>query len=128
VVGRGASARALPSVEIVPKNAAWFDFSSKYQTGGSLERIPAEVPPETEARIRDHAVRVHALLDAEGITRTDMIVDANGPWILETNTLPGMTATSLVPQEAAAIGWSLEQLLDTMLDLGINRRASRHPR
>ena len=125
VVGHGASAVVLPAVEIVPKNATWFDFASKYQSGGSLERIPAEVPPETESRIRELAGRVHALLDAEGITRTDMIVDEHGPWILETNTLPGMTATSLVPQEAAAIGWSLERLLETMIDIGLARSASR---
>lgn len=125
VIGRGAQSTVLPAIEIVPKKAEWFDFESKYQSGGSIERIPAQVSPTDEARIRELALAVHCLLDAEGVTRTDMIVDAHGPWILESNTLPGMTATSLIPQEARSIGWTLEDLLDRMLEIGFARFAAR---
>lgn len=98
VVGRGSEARSLPAIEIVPKKGAWFDFESKYAAGGALERIPARIPKRTEALVQTLALAVHALVRADGITRTDMIVDKRGPWILETNTLPGMTETSLVPR------------------------------
>jgi D-alanine-D-alanine ligase len=122
VVGRGKDARALPAIEIVPRKGDWFDYESKYATGGALERIPAQVPPETEAEIRRLALRVHAILGADGITRTDMIVTDTGPVILEVNTLPGMTETSLVPQEARAAGWSLEELLGRLVDAAWRRR------
>lgn len=111
VFGTGASAFAFPAIEIVPRRAGWFDFASKYAPGGSLERIPAGISAADEARVRDVALRTHRLLGADGITRTDMIVGADGPVVLETNTLPGMTETSLIPQEARAIGWSFEELL-----------------
>lgn len=122
VFGRGAEAFALPAIEIVPQKAAWFDFASKYASGGAVERIPARISAEDEARVRDVALRTHRILGADGFTRTDMIVTARGPVVLETNTLPGMTETSLVPQEARAIGWSLEELLRRMVE---NARARR---
>lgn len=125
VVGKGAAARALPAIEIVPKRGTWFDFESKYAQGGALERIPAQIPPATEEEVRRLALLVHTLVAADGVTRTDMILGPAGPVILETNTLPGMTATSLVPQEAAAIGWSLETLMTMLVEAGWARR---HPK
>jgi D-alanine-D-alanine ligase len=122
VIGTGSKARALPAIEIVPKKGAWFDFDSKYAPGGALERIPAQVPPEIEDRIRSLALEVHTLLAADGITRTDIIVGEAGPVILETNTLPGMTETSLVPQEAQAVGWSLETVLTMLVEAAWTRR------
>ncbi len=116
VFGRDAGTMAFPSIEIVPKKAAWFDFESKYASGGAVERIPAQIPAAAETRVRELAVAVHRLIGADGVTRTDMIVEADGPKILETNTLPGMTETSLVPQEARAIGWSLETLLTKIVE------------
>jgi D-alanine-D-alanine ligase len=124
VVGKGAAATALPAVEIVPRKNAWFDFESKYESGGALERIPAKIPAKAELEVRRLALAVHGLLRADGVTRTDMIIDGSGPKILETNTLPGMTETSLVPQEAAAIGWSLETLLTNLVESAWRRR---HP-
>jgi D-alanine-D-alanine ligase len=122
VVGRGAQARALPAIEILPKKGAWFDFDSKYAPGGALERVPAQVDAATEERIRALALEVHAVIGADGVTRTDMIIGDRGPVILETNTLPGMTETSLVPQEAQAIGWSLETLLTMLVEAAWTRR------
>jgi D-alanine-D-alanine ligase len=123
VIGRGPRARALPAIEIVPRSAAWFDFASKYASGGALERVPAQVPETTEAEVRRLALRAHELLAADGITRTDMIVTAQGPVILEVNTLPGMTETSLVPQEARAAGWSLEQVVTMLVETAWARRS-----
>ncbi len=116
VFGKKAAAFALPSIEIVPKKAGWFDFESKYSQGGAEERIPARIPPVMEERVRAVALEVHRILGADGFTRTDMIVTDEGPVVLETNTLPGMTATSLVPQEARAIGWSFPELLKRMVE------------
>ncbi len=124
VIGHRAESIVFPAIEIVPR-AGWFDYESKYQPGGSLERIPAQISATNEARVRELALAVHCLLDAEGITRTDMIVDSAGPWILETNTLPGMTATSLIPQEARAIGWTLEKLLTRLLEIGFARSTTK---
>jgi D-alanine-D-alanine ligase len=121
VIGRGASARSLPAIEIVPKKGAWFDFDSKYVAGGALERIPAKIPKKLEAEVQRLALAVHGLVGADGITRTDMILGPDGPMILETNTLPGMTETSLVPQEAAAVGWSLETLLTMLVEAAWKR-------
>jgi D-alanine-D-alanine ligase len=124
VFGRGETARALPSIEIVPKKGVWFDFDSKYAAGGALERIPAKIPKKMETEVQRLALAVHRLIGAEGITRTDIILGKQGPVILETNTLPGMTETSLVPQEAAAVGWSLETLLTMLVEAAWKRR---HP-
>lgn len=124
VFGRAETARSLPSIEIVPKKGAWFDFDSKYAAGGALERIPAKIPKKMEAEVQRLALTVHRLIGAEGITRTDIILGKQGPVILETNTLPGMTETSLVPQEAAAVGWSLETLLTMLVEAAWKRR---HP-
>jgi hypothetical protein len=124
VFGKGAGARALPSIEIVPKKGVWFDYDSKYAAGGALERIPARIPKRMEAEIQRLALAVHCLIGAEGITRTDIILGKDGPMILETNTLPGMTETSLVPQEAAALGWSLETLLTMLVEAAWKRK---HP-
>lgn len=123
VFGEGAAAFALPAIEIVPKKAGWFDFESKYSQGGAEERIPARISAAMEERVRVVALEVHRILGADGFTRTDMIVTDQGPVVLETNTLPGMTATSLVPQEAQAIGWSFPELLRRMVE-NARRRGS----
>jgi D-alanine-D-alanine ligase len=109
--GGGADVLALPAIEILPRKAAWFDYESKYAEGGSLERVPAHVPAEVEGRIREIAIATHRLIGARGVIRTDMIVENGTPYVLETNALPGMTTASLVPQEAAAIGWSFQDLV-----------------
>jgi D-alanine-D-alanine ligase len=71
----------------------------------------------------DLALKAHRLLGIEGYSRADFIVPADGgPYILEVNTLPGMTATSLIPQEAAAVGIGFGELLERLLELGLRRR------
>lgn len=121
VVG-GHEPEALPVVEIRPKQASFFDFEAKYAQGGSEEICPAPLPPEVTARVQALAVQAHLALGCWGISRSDFMLGADGtPYWLETNTLPGMTETSLIPQEAAAAGWRKAELLDRLVKLGFER-------
>ena len=109
-------ARALPPTEIIPKLAEYFDYRAKYEPGGSEEITPADLPPELFAQVQSLALRAHRALACGGMSRTDMILRADGRlFVLETNTLPGMTATSLLPQQAAAAGMNFTQLLEAIL-------------
>ena len=102
--------KALPSVEIVPK-VAFYDYESKYQAGATEEVCPAPIPPEVEAEMGRYAETVHRVLGLKTYSRSDFILGENGKlYFLEVNTLPGMTNTSLVPQEAAAVGISYQEL------------------
>ncbi len=108
--------QALPPTEIVPKSSTFFDFGAKYTVGGSEEITPARLSlPETQ-RVQEVALAAHAALGCRGYSRSDFILSkTEGPILLETNTLPGMTETSLLPQEAAAIGISYPELLTRLL-------------
>jgi D-alanine-D-alanine ligase len=101
----------LPVIEIVPKRE-FYDFKAKYEPGMSEHIIPARLPGAVQARARKLALAAHRALDCRGVSRTDFIVAANGCMnILEVNTLPGMTATSLLPDAARTAGISLEELV-----------------
>lgn len=114
--------RALPSIEIIPKQG-FYDYENKYQPGAATEVCPAEIPPEAEARLREAAVRVYETLGLSVYSRADFILDADGePWFLEINTLPGMTPTSLVPQEAAAVGIGYEELCQRIVEASLKAR------
>jgi D-alanine-D-alanine ligase len=113
---------ALPLVEIIPGDQyAFFDYQAKYQPGASQELCPAPLDPEDTRAIQGLALAAHRALGLEGYSRSDFILTAGGPVILETNTIPGMTETSLLPQAAAAAGMSFGQLLDRLLDLALER-------
>ncbi|MDR3113738.1 MAG: D-alanine--D-alanine ligase, partial [Endomicrobium sp.] len=100
--------RALPVVEIVPKGK-FYDFKSKYQKGGSRHIIPARLDEKIYKAVQDAAVKVFKVFNCRGVCRVDMIADKNGEiWVLENNTVPGMTETSLLPDEAKAAGMSFE--------------------
>lgn len=102
---------ALPVIEIVPLAADTYDFESKYAPGGCKHVIPARLSDEVTQRLQDLAKQAHHVLGCRGVSRTDFIVDNEGnPWILETNTLPGMTATSLLPDTAGVAGYTFPQL------------------
>jgi D-alanine-D-alanine ligase len=114
---------ALPPILIQPLEGGYFDYHSKYRRGGARELCPAPLPDEINRRLMDLALTAHRLLGIEGYSRADFILPGDGnPYILEINTLPGMTATSLIPQEAAAVGLSFGELLERLLDLGILRK------
>lgn len=104
--------RPLPVIEIVPRVGGFYDFQSKYATGGSDHIIPARLPAEVLDMASRLGVRAHQAMGCRSYSRTDMIVDGEGvPFVLEVNTLPGMTPTSLVPDAARAIGLSFDELI-----------------
>ena len=107
--------KALPSIEIIPAEG-FYDYRNKYQPGAAREITPAEIPAETEQRLADAALTVFHALNLSAYSRADFILDAEGElWFLEINTLPGMTPTSLVPQEAAAVGISYSELCEQII-------------
>lgn len=101
---------ALPAIEIIPK-AGFYDYRNKYQSGLTKEVCPAELTSAQTEKIQKLALAVHKTLRLGGYSRTDFILDGSGNFVcLEANTLPGMTPTSLLPQEALKAGIPYEQL------------------
>lgn len=111
--------KALPAIEIIPR-AGFYDYRNKYQSGLTEEVCPADIPAETEAALRAAALRVHRALRLGSYSRIDFILRADGAaFCLEANTLPGMTPTSLLPQEAAAAGISYDGLCQRIVELAL---------
>lgn len=116
---RGEDLYALPPVEIRPRKA-FFDYSAKYE-GLSDEIVPARFPIETRKAIEDIARNVHKALNLRHYSRTDVIVHSRrGIYVLETNTLPGLTEESLMPKALHAVGGKLHHLLDHLIKLALN--------
>jgi D-alanine-D-alanine ligase len=112
--------KPLPLVEIIPGDQySFFDYEAKYKPGATKEICPARLNAELTEKAQDYAVRAHRALRCRGYSRTDMIVSDNEAYVLETNTIPGMTATSLYPQAAAAAGISFSELLDRLIELAL---------
>ena len=111
----------LPLVEIIPgEEYDFFDYTAKYKKGATQEICPAEVDAEIAARAQDLAVAAHRALQLRGYSRTDMILTPDGSlYLLETNTIPGMTPTSLFPQAAAAAGLDFTTLVSRLLELAL---------
>ena len=109
-------ADALGSVEIVPGDG-FYDYEAKYGNGGTEYFVPPRLPENEIARCEEAGLQAHRALGCTAVTRSDVILGPNGPVVLETNTLPGMTASSLVPKVAASLGWSFEYLVERILDL-----------
>ena len=107
--------RALPVIEIAPKQG-FYDYKNKYQAGSTVETCPAELPADKTKEMQDIAERVFQALRMKNYARMDFMMGKDGSlYCLEANTLPGMTPTSLLPQEAAAIGISFEELCERIL-------------
>lgn len=106
---------ALPPTELIPKKAEFFDYDSKYLEGGADEITPPDMPQKIIADIKNVAVKAHKLLGCRGYSRTDMIVRAGDMFVIETNTLPGMTKTSILPRQAAAAGISFSAVMDMLI-------------
>ena len=104
--------RALCVTDILTDG--WYDYDAKYKPGGSRHEVPAKIPAEIEAACLDYALRAHRALGCRGLSRTDMRWDEtkglDGLILLETNTQPGMTPTSLSPEQAAHMGMPFPQL------------------
>ncbi len=117
--------KALPPVMIVPKGE-FFDYSNKYAANGSAgaeEICPAPISKELTEKIQDMALKAHKALGLSDYSRSDFIVDAaENCYILESNTLPGMTDNSLVPKEAKAIGLEFYELLEKLLEMAMHKK------
>lgn len=120
-------ARALPVIQILPANE-FYDFEAKYAPGGSKHVCPAPFDEATTETLQSLAVNAHASLECSGVSRTDFIVDKAGAcWLLETNTIPGMTATSLLPDAAQAAGMSFSEVCTELVRLALERHERRLP-
>jgi D-alanine-D-alanine ligase len=111
--------RALGAIEIVPKNA-FYDYDAKYKEGMSEHFFPARVDKDTYQGVLEAGLIAHRALGCRGYSRVDFIIDESGaPYILEVNTLPGMTATSLLPDIARGVGIPFPDLVEEILRLAI---------
>ena len=120
--------RALPVGEIIVPGEV-FDYQAKYQAGGAREIFPAELAPDVAARVQELAVRAHAALKLGAYSRIDFRMDSGGGiWCLEANSLPGMTAASLLPQAARAAGISFSELIERICKAAVLIGANRSRR
>jgi D-alanine-D-alanine ligase len=109
--------------EIISNTGPIFDYAAKYQAGGADEIFPAKLTAEQTARAQDLALRVHRALKLDAYSRVDFRMDADGGlWCLEVNTLPGLTAASLLPRAAAAVGISFPELCERICRAALSRR------
>lgn len=113
---------ALPVIEIVPHDE-FYNYEVKYATNGADHIIPARLEPEIYRKAQEYAVKAHLALGCRGMSRSDFIVDPErGPMILETNTIPGMTKTSLLPDAARHAGYDFPTMCSTIIDLALESR------
>jgi len=107
----------LPPIEIIPKFSNFFDYKSKYKKNASVERIPViGIPKKKRDEISELAIQIHKLLGCRLYSRSDFLIKNKDIYYLETNTLPGMTETSLIPQEAKAVGISYTDLISFYIE------------
>jgi len=120
----GEGPEALPVVEAVPREEAFYDYESRYGIGMTTFVCPAELSAETTARAQQLALEVYALLGCHGFARVDLMLeqDSEELWVLETNVVPGLTETSLLPQAADAAGIGFDELLERILASALSRR------
>ncbi|ALA41962.1 D-alanine--D-alanine ligase [Paenibacillus peoriae] len=111
----------LPIISISSARSKWFDYKAKYEVGGAEEKV-VELPPVIEQRVREAALASYRLLQCKVYARVDMILCQDRPYVLEVNTLPGMTANSLLPKSAAAAGITFTQLLDHIIASSLHER------
>jgi D-alanine-D-alanine ligase len=117
---------ALPIAEIISNAGEFYDFESKYAPGGSTHIVPADIDAGLAARIGMLALSAHRLVGLRDYSRTDFIVSQEGrPYILEINTLPGLTPTSVLPDVCSAVGIGYEALIDRLLGYALSRNGER---
>lgn len=121
VVELGEGPQALPSVEIVTDGA--YDYDARYNPGRSEYFVPGRLSDTGEQAAAALAVQAHTVLGLRDLSRTDMIIDADGvPWLLDINVAPGMTETSLFPQAAEASSFGLDELYAALVHRALDRR------
>ncbi|MBY0084065.1 MULTISPECIES: D-alanine--D-alanine ligase [Brevibacillus] len=111
----------LPIIGIRSAHSEWFDYRAKYEDGGAEEEV-IELPPVTQQRVREAALASYQLLQCKVYARVDMILCQDIPYVLEVNTLPGMTANSLFPKSAGAAGMTFTHLLDRIIASSLHER------
>lgn len=127
IIGREFSvavieSKPLPVIEIAPLEG-FYDYTNKYKAGSTVETCPADLPAAIAAQIQTYAVTVTKALGLDTYARVDFMLDSqNRIFCLEANTLPGMTPTSLLPQEARAVGTSFEDLCEHLIQISIRRQ------
>lgn len=113
--------KALPIIEIAPKEG-FYDYKNKYKAGSTVETCPAELPKQVTKDMQHYAEEVARVIGLDTYSRSDFLLnDKNEMFCLEANTLPGMTPTSLLPQEAAVIGMSFNQLCEHLIDISLKK-------
>jgi D-alanine-D-alanine ligase len=113
---------ALAVGEIIPASGDIFDYTAKYQSDAAQEIFPADLDQRTTLRIRELALAAHRALKLSSYSRVDFRMDPDGaPWCLEVNTLPGLTAASLLPKSAAAVGIGFPELCERICKGGLAR-------
>ena len=122
IVDRGDGPFALPCLEIEVDPGHAFDYEGKYLGKGTREICPANLPPWIATEIQRAALEAHVALGCEGYSRSDLVASDDGVWFLELNTLPGLTTSSLVPQQLAVAGISFRTFLEEQLDHARERR------
>lgn len=117
--------KALPPIEIIPRTG-FFDYANKYQAGATDEICPADIPKDIEERMMELTVRAFHALKLNVYSRADFLLDRSGNlYCLEMNTLPGMTAASLLPKEAQVMGIGYTELCELIIQKSIEARYSR---
>lgn len=113
--------KACPVIEIAPLQG-FYDYKNKYQAGSTIETCPAELSSELTAKMQKFACMAYDALKLQTYARMDFLMKENGDmYCLEANTLPGMTPTSLLPQEAAAEGISFEDLCEKLIQVSLRK-------
>lgn len=113
----------LPLIEIIPSDKySFFDYEAKYLPGASQEICPADLDEPTASLIQEMAISAHRALCLKGYSRSDFILTDDGPYILETNTVPGMTENSLMPLAAKTAGMDLPALASRLVDLALDSK------
>ncbi|MFA4941768.1 MAG: D-alanine--D-alanine ligase [Patescibacteria group bacterium] len=109
--------KALPVIEIIPKISGWFDYKAKYEVGGSEEVCPAKIPANIKKEAQSEAIAAYQAIGCKDLARADFIWQegSNKLYFLEINTIPGMTATSLVPRSAKAAGLEFSDFLNKLI-------------
>jgi len=113
--------RVLPPIRIIPKEVC-FDFKCKYTQGFTFYEVPAKIPKELEEKVKDLALKTHRALGLRDFSRIDMRISLEGePFVLEANSIPGLTPTSLLPKAAKLVGFDFESLCIKMIELALKR-------
>lgn len=121
VLNRSGKTECLPASEAIVLDGPKFDYEGKYLGRGTKEVTPAEISAQEMKSAQELALKAHSVLGCYGYSRTDMILTGNGPYFLETNTLPGLTKASFIPQQLEAVGITMREFIDEQLQMAMKR-------